>query len=55
MLKVKITHKDMASLVGSSRETVTLVISEMRRSGILDQNSDRKIIIKDHERLMSMS
>jgi len=55
MLKVRITHKDLASLVGSSRETVTLVMSEMRRSGVLGQNSDRKIIIKDYGQLSSMS
>ncbi len=55
MLKVKITHKDLASLVGSSRETVSLALSELRKSGILDRNSDRKIIIKDRERLVSMS
>jgi CRP/FNR family transcriptional regulator, cyclic AMP receptor protein len=55
MLKVKITHKDLASLVGSSRETVTLVMSELRRLGVLGQNSDRKIIITDQEQLQSLS
>lgn len=55
LLRIKITHKDMASLIGSSRETVSLMLSEMRRQGLIDLNSDRKIIIRDADQLAQIT
>lgn len=51
LLRIKITHKDLASLIGSSRETVSLTLSDLKRTGLIDVNTDRKIIIKDEKQL----
>jgi CRP-like cAMP-binding protein len=42
-VKHKLTHQDMASLTATSRQTVTIVLNELRDSGILD--FDRRSII----------
>ena len=54
MLRIKITHQDLASLIGSSRETVSLTLGDLKRDGVIDVN-DRKIIIRDEEQLAMMS
>jgi len=54
LLRIKITHQDLASLIGSSRETVSLTLGDMKRDGLIDIN-ERKIIIKDLEQLESLS
>jgi len=50
MIPTKLTHKDIASLTGTSRQTVTTVLNELK-----DQNlvyfDRRKILIRDLKRL----
>ncbi|MBZ0273063.1 Crp/Fnr family transcriptional regulator [bacterium] len=53
MLRIKITHQDLANLIGSSRETVSLTLGDFRREGFIDIN-ERKIIIKDEPGLVQM-
>ena len=55
LLRIKITHKDLASLIGSSRETVSLTLGDLKRVGLIDVNNDRKIIIKDEKTLSEMA
>ena len=55
MLRIKITHKDLASLIGSSRETVSLTLGDLRRVGLIDVNNDRKIIITDEKQLSQLA
>ncbi|WP_408011361.1 helix-turn-helix domain-containing protein [Pseudalkalibacillus sp. A8] len=34
-IDVKITHHDIATMIGSSRETVSSIISQLKKEGIL--------------------
>lgn len=42
-VKHKLTHQDMANLTATSRQTVTIVLNELRENGVLD--FDRRSII----------
>ena len=55
LLRIKITHKDLASLIGSSRETVSLTLGDLKRVGLIDVNTDRKIIITDEKQLSELT
>jgi CRP/FNR family transcriptional regulator len=55
LLRIKITHKDLASLIGSSRETVSLTLGDLKRVGLIDVNNDRKIIIRDEKQLSQIT
>ena len=55
LLRIKITHKDLASLIGSSRETVSLTLGDLKRTGLIDVNTDRKIIITDEKELSQLA
>jgi CRP/FNR family transcriptional regulator len=55
LLRIKITHKDLASLIGSSRETVSLTLGDLRKDGLIDVNTDRKIIIRDEGQLEQLA
>jgi len=50
-VEMPITRTELASIVGTSRETVTRMLSEMKRRGIIDMNR-QKIIIKNEQELM---
>lgn len=49
-VKHKLTHQDMANLTATSRQTVTIVLNELRDQGILDFDR-RSIIIHEMEKL----
>jgi CRP-like cAMP-binding protein len=51
---LKITHQEMANLIGSTRETVSLTLSDFRRRGLI-QIEGRRVIIADPERLQALS
>ncbi len=42
-LELKLTHKDIASLIGTSRQTVTSLLNELREEGLID--FDRKSFV----------
>lgn len=44
-----LTHRDLASMIGTSRECVNRAINGWKRSGILKQADDRLEILKPHE------
>ncbi len=41
-LKVRLTHQNFANLIGTSRETVSALLGQFQRQGILNQ--DRRLI-----------
>jgi CRP/FNR family transcriptional regulator len=49
-IKVKITHQDIANLIGSTRETTTAALNDLKRAGVIDFEH-RHIIIKDNAAL----
>lgn len=46
LIGVKFTHQEIASYVGSTRETTTLVLGELRRHGLIE-TEHRRVIITD--------
>lgn len=51
MIKNHMTHKDIASLTGTSRQTVTTVLNELREGNIINFDR-RRILIRDMEKLV---
>lgn len=49
-VKHKLTHQDMANLTATSRQTVTIVLNELREKGVLDFDR-RSIIVHEMEQL----
>lgn len=50
MIPTKLTHKDIASLTGTSRQTVTTVLNELKEENLINFDR-RKILIRDLEKL----
>ena len=46
LVALKITHQEMANLIGSTRETVSLTLAQFKRKGLI-QTEGRKVIISD--------
>src|SRR6478609_1775778 len=51
---LKITHQEMANLIGSTRETVSLTLSQFKRKGLI-QTEGRRVILADLEGLRALS
>jgi len=49
-LRIKLSHQDLASIIGSTRETVTVVLGELQAEGLLELGR-RKIKLIDIARL----
>ena len=45
LIDLNLPHREIASIVGSTRESVTVRLNDMRRAGMID-SVDRKILIK---------
>lgn len=54
LIDIKLTHQDLANLIGSSRITVTRILKDLRNQDIIDFTNDKKIIIKDFDKLLSL-
>lgn len=52
-IKSRFTHQELANIVGSTRETTTVILNEFKRRGIIE-SSGRKITIKDRNELESL-
>jgi len=50
MIKNHLTHKDIASLTGTSRQTVTTILNELKDKNIINFDR-RRILIRDMEKL----
>jgi CRP-like cAMP-binding protein len=53
LVAVKITHQEMANLIGSTRETVSLTLSQFKRNNLIATDG-RKIILTDREGLKAL-
>ena len=53
LVALKITHQEMANLIGSTRETVSLTLSQLKRKGLI-KTDGRKVIIADREGLKAL-
>ena len=51
---LKITHQEMANLIGSTRETVSLTLSQFKRKGLI-QTEGRRVILHDLEGLRALA
>jgi CRP-like cAMP-binding protein len=51
---LKISHQEMANLIGSTRETVSLTLSQFKRKGLI-QTEGRKVILADPEGLKALA
>lgn len=51
LIDISLPHREIASIVGSTRESITVRLNAMRREGIIDF-VDRKILIKRPESLV---
>jgi CRP-like cAMP-binding protein len=49
-IRVRLSHQDMANLIGSTRETVTLTLGQLQREGLIEV-SRRRIAVRQRERL----
>jgi CRP/FNR family transcriptional regulator, cyclic AMP receptor protein len=54
VLGLKITHQEMANLIGSTRETVSLTLSQFKRKGYI-ATEGRKVILADTEGLRALA
>jgi len=50
MIPTKLTHKDIANLTGTSRQTVTTILNELKEQNLINFDR-RKILIRDLEKL----
>ncbi|MEQ8301879.1 MAG: Crp/Fnr family transcriptional regulator [Cyclobacteriaceae bacterium] len=50
MIPTKLTHKDIASLTGTSRQTVTTILNELKEKNLINFDR-RKILIRDLDQL----
>lgn len=50
LISAPITHLEIAQVIGSTRETVTLTLGALRREGLLDV-AGRRLIVRDREAL----
>ncbi len=50
LIAQKISHQDMASIIGATRETVTITLGELQQEGVL-QIDRRRITLKDFDQL----
>ena len=52
LIAAPFTHQEMASMIGSTRETVTLTLGDLRKKGVIDIDR-RRIVVLDKEALKS--
>lgn len=53
-INLKLTHEELAHLIGSTRETTSLALGELERQGLLHKQRGT-IIVKDLERLKQLT
>jgi CRP/FNR family cyclic AMP-dependent transcriptional regulator len=54
IINLKLTHREMAALIGATRETVSFAILDLRRDGLVETESKR-VIITDEQRLREIA
>jgi CRP-like cAMP-binding protein len=48
-IRIRLSHQDMANLIGSTRETVTLTLGQLQREGLIEVNR-RRIVVRHRDR-----
>ena len=51
---LKITHQEMANLIGSTRETISLTLAQFKKKNILSMNG-RTVVLLDQEGLRAVT
>ena len=51
---LKITHQEMANLIGSTRETISLTLATFKKRKLLNMNG-RTVVILDHDGLKAVT
>ena len=54
LVAIKITHQEMANLIGSTRETVSLTLSQFKKQGLITMDG-RKVIVTDFDGLRALA
>ncbi len=54
LIRAAFTHADVAVLIGSTRETVTLLLGKLRRNGLLAFER-RRVVIRDRAGLEQLA
>ena len=52
MIKTNLTHKDIAQLTGTSRQTVTTILNELKSQNLINFNR-RQILIRNLEEFIA--
>ena len=50
IVNIRLTHKEMAALIGASRETVSFAILDLRKEGLI-LTEDKRVVILDERAL----
>jgi CRP-like cAMP-binding protein len=53
LVALKITHQELANLIGSTRETVSLTLSQFKKKNLICSEG-RRVIISDAESLRAL-
>lgn len=53
-IALKLTHQEIAELIGSTRETTTLLLNQLRRAGVIERHRGR-LLITDLQKLQTIT
>lgn len=53
-INIPMTHKEIAEIIGTRRELVTKIISQLKKDDMIDVLKDRRIIIKDVKKIRQL-
>ncbi len=53
IINLKLTHREMAALIGATRETVSFAILDLRKEGLI-LTEGRRVILLDPDRLLAL-
>jgi CRP-like cAMP-binding protein len=48
MIDLRLTHEDIATIIGSTRVTVTRLLNSFEKQGIIQRMQRRFIVLQDH-------
>ncbi len=54
-LKIKLSHQDLASLIGSTRETVTILLNQLKAEGAIETGRQKILLKRPHRLANSVS
>ncbi|MDR3709794.1 MAG: Crp/Fnr family transcriptional regulator [Capsulimonadaceae bacterium] len=54
LIRLKLTHQEIANLIGSTRETTTLILNDFRRRGLIELQG-RRIVVSDSAGLRDLA